>query len=436
MPISHYEIEFTKDGAVHDNAQVAKVLDDLAGVTDLLVVSHGWNNNIQEARQLYDKLSENLERILGANLVSGLQGRSFAMVRLFWPSKKFTDADLIPGGGAASATQENDDALIRVLEEMKIDPHRLGGQEINTVRAAILTQAQQLVPKLESDPQARRDYVQLLRSVLDPSAAGPDDASEEFFTGDPENVFKQLEQPVVVAGAAGGGGASSVGGAAGFIGDALKGVKAAARRIANFATYYQMKTRAGTVGTVGLAPLLQRFRNHKNDLRLHLVGHSFGGRLVTAAAASQPPGTSALSLTLLQAAYSHNGLASQFDNKHDGAFRSLLADQRASGPVIITHTKNDRAVGIAYPLASRLSRDQASALGDKDDPYGGMGRNGAQHTPEVADPNGKLLDLGGQYRFVTGSVFNLQADEFIADHSDVTGLQVAYALLNAVGATS
>ena len=32
---------------------------------------------------------------------SRLRGRTFAAVRIFWPSKKFTDAELIPGGGAA-----------------------------------------------------------------------------------------------------------------------------------------------------------------------------------------------------------------------------------------------------------------------------------------------------------------------------------------------
>ena len=52
----------------------------------------------------------------------------------------------------------------------------------------------------------------------------------------------------------------------------------------NFATYYQMKERAGTVGAGGLNPLLRELRAAAPDLRIHLVGHSFGGRLVTAAA--------------------------------------------------------------------------------------------------------------------------------------------------------
>lgn len=137
-------------------------------------------------------------------------------------------------------------------------------------------------------------------------------------------------------------------------------------------------------------------RQTKKDLRVHLVGHSFGGRLVTAAAHLLPAKTPAVSLTLLQSAYSHNGLGEKFDGSYDGAFRELVSDKRISGPILITHTKNDYAVGIAYPLASGISRDQAAAFGDENDPYGGMGRNGAQHTPEALGCAGDLRDVGRQ----------------------------------------
>jgi len=185
------------------------------------------------------------------------------------------------------------------------------------------------------------------------------------------------------------------------------------------------------VGSIGLARVLRQLRDRQPGLRLHLVGHSFGGRLVTAAANALPANTPAVTMTLLQAAFSHNGLASKFDGKNDGAFRNVIAKARISGPIAITHTKNDRAVGIAYPLASRLSRDQAAALGDKDDPYGGMGRNGAQHMGGDT-VEGELQRVGNGYSLASGKVFNLNADAFIKDHGDVTGPEVAYALLSVV----
>jgi pimeloyl-ACP methyl ester carboxylesterase len=222
------------------------------------------------------------------------------------------------------------------------------------------------------------------------------------------------------------------GGAAG-VADLVSGVKAAARRIANFATYNEMKQRAGIVGATGVASLIDAIRDRQKSVKIHLVGHSFGGRLVTAASNALPRGTPLVSVSLLQAAFSHNGLATKYDGEHDGAFHALVAEQRASGPIIITHTKNDRAVGVAYPLASRISRDQASALGDKDDPYGGMGRNGAQKMgPETTD--GTLLRPGRPYAFASGKVYNLNADETIANHGDVANEPVAYAVLNAAKA--
>jgi hypothetical protein len=435
MDISQFDIEFTKDGSTFDEAQVRRLLDDVPQFTDLFVLSHGWNNDMDEARALYDGLLGNISVLLDAGLVQGLQGRRYGALRVFWPSKKFADDELIPGGGAASATQANDDALLRLLERMKLDPVRLGGKDIDPVRAANLDAAQALVPLLETDAEARHDFVFRLRAILDASDAHPDDGSTEFFERDPTELFEGLKGAVEAPSATGGGGATAVhaGGAAG-LSDLLDGIKAAARRLANFTTYHEMKQRAGVVGRTGVAQVLMRTRDRKPELRLHLIGHSFGGRLVTAAAHALPPGTSNVTLSLLQAAYSHNGLGQDYDGeRHDGAFRALLGERRASGPIVITHTKNDRAVGIAYPLASRISRQQASALGDQNDPYGGMGRNGAQHTPEVdADAVSELLAVGRVYAFAPGRVYNLRADQFISSHSDVTGPQVAYAVLNAV----
>ena len=433
MVATQFEIEFRKDGTVHDENAVTALLDGLAGVTDLLVLAHGWNNDMADARNLYDHLVNSIDAV--APNVPGIAGRQLGVVRVFWPSKKFAESDLIPGGGAASAATENDAALIRALEELKHDPMRLGGTDVDAARAANVDRAIELVGQLDASFEAQQEFVLRIRAVLNPDEAHPDDGSREFFEREPDVLFDRFREPIPVTLEAGHGGAASLdeGGAA-FFGDLLEGAQAAARRIANFATYYQMKTRAGTVGQNGLAPLLVRVRDRRPDLPLHLVGHSFGGRLVTAASARLPANTDRVTMTLLQAAFSHNGLSRQFDTQNDGAFRTVFDDQRISGPILITHTKNDLAVGIAYPLASRIALDQAAALGDADDPYGGMGRNGAQHTPEVSVAETELRDdaSDSSYTFTRGSVFNLVADRFIADHGAVTGRQVANALLHAV----
>jgi len=436
MLIFQHEVEFTRDGAVFDPHQVARIHDDLARATDILVLAHGWNNDKADARALYNALLANLKRVHDLEVVPGLEGRTFGAVRVLWPSKKFTDQELIPGGGAASAAPaESDAALQALLEALKRDPDHFGDDAPDLLRDAAMSRAQALVPRLADDESARREFVLQLRAILDPADVQDDDGSREFFARDPLELFRDLTDPVAAPGAPGGGAGvvADAGGAAGLR-DVFDGLGGAARRLVNFATYYQMKHRAGTVGQRGVGELLRGLRTRKPDVRLHLIGHSFGGRLVTVAAHALAAGTPAVTVSLLQAAFSHNGLASKFDGEHDGAFRALVAEQRASGPIVITHTKNDQAVGVAYPLASRIAFQKAAALGDADDPYGGMGRNGAQHTPEVDGAFAELLDVGHPYAFQPGAVYNLRADRFVGDHSDITGPEVAHVILRAAAA--
>jgi hypothetical protein len=134
------------------------------------------------------------------------------------------------------------------------------------------------------------------------------------------------------------------------------------------------------------------------------------------------------SMTLLQAAYSHNGLSKTMK----GFFRSVMEGQRVNGPILITHTKNDKAVGIAYPLASRINGDATAAFGDENDKFGGMGRNGAQKMETGERVLGTLLAVGATYTFVAGKCFNLEASTFISSHGDVRGNEVAYALACAI----
>lgn len=440
MEFQNFEIEFDKDGNLFQPERLVQAVAALkAGeFTDVFVFSHGWNNDIADARRLYENYFGQVAGVLRSGKVRGLANREFAVITLFWPSKKFADEELIPGGGAASVDEsEIDRNILRQLDELEKDPIRLGQAVTNPVSAALVEQAKALLPMLESDAAARTRFVLLLRSMLNSSEAHPDDGSEEFFTADPQRMLAELSKPVLLPPELTGGGAAAVlgDGAAGFFGDLSSGIKSGIRRLLNFTTYYKMKERAGTVGRVGLAPALRRIRQRLPRLRIHLIGHSFGGRLVTAAAHALDDNTTIQTLTLLQAAYSHNGLALRFDGEHDGAFRSLLDRRRVSGPVCITYTHNDKAVGIAYPLASRLSRDQASALGDRNDPYGGMGRNGAQHTPEAESRNVALTEVGQTITLENGKVHNIESSACIADHGDVANAPVAYLNLAAAAAT-
>jgi pimeloyl-ACP methyl ester carboxylesterase len=138
---------------------------------------------------------------------------------------------------------------------------------------------------------------------------------------------------------------------------------------------------------------------HFSQIRIHLIGHSFGGRLVSSVANAFPGGDwghQVSSTYLLQAAFSQFGFSKNYlGTGLDGAFRNVLARNAVCGEIAVTHTTNDIANGLAYPLASRLFNQVASAVGDANDLYGATGANGAQDVPEPVQDT--LAAEGGNY---------------------------------------
>jgi hypothetical protein len=441
-----FPLEFTREGRVHDQAQVDDLLGNPGNATDLLVISHGWNNDMGEARGLYSTFLANARGLLDGGHAAGT-GRTFAVAGVFWPSKKFADRDLIPGGGAASLGGGETAELQAQLEELK-------GFFDAPDADALLAEAQALVPRLENSRDARERYGEIMKSLAPPPPAADQpeaedvDAHEDLSSFAGDELIEELGKPLRTTppaddedegGAAfigfGGPGTGGDGEAAGIL-DLAGGIVNGARQAANLVTYYQMKKRAGIVGTSGLAPVLAEVRRRFPGLKLHLAGHSFGGRLVTAAAAGTAGSgpLPASTLSLLQAAFSHYGFAQNFRGSgRNGFFRAVLGDARVTGPMVITHTRNDRAVGIAYALASRLAGQNASALGDENDPYGGLGSNGAQDTPERVV--GEMHRAPLPYQFQPRKVHNLKADPFVSGHGDVANPAVVNAVLWAIAAT-
>jgi pimeloyl-ACP methyl ester carboxylesterase len=418
------------------------------GVTDVFVISHGWNNDIAEARNLYAAFFNSL-RSTAAQVTLG--ARSLAVVALFWPSKKFADTAQIPGGAAgfsALADMKLSGQLDQLAELFASDPNV--GAKIAHVRS--------LLPILEQSQSAQDDYVATLVSMVPKPRyekdEGLDSARQALDVTPGHTILQRLSvptTPVAPPNKPGVGGAAAMGfptpasgTALGLFGSLFGGIKSAAADLGDLLTYYTMKDRAGIVGRTGAVATVQKLRRIRpggEPPRVHLIGHSFGGRLVTAAA-NLLSGTDpdvVQSMTLLEAAYSHNGLAQNWDkNGNDGAFRPVIAKRTVKGPILITHSAHDFPVGTMYPLASKLMDQVASALfGGPDDKYGGMGRNGAQHTPETGGVDEPLHDVGKPYaEFVAGTwIRNLNGDgplpqPTISGHGDVTKPEITYALLD------
>jgi pimeloyl-ACP methyl ester carboxylesterase len=415
------EVQFDRDAKVVGGLDEAFALAD-GPCTDLIVMSHGWNNDAREAMELYKQLAASMRDVLSQGKVPALRDRKLALVCVLWPSKKFADEQGNLGGAAGVGSAEKELAVADQINDLRTlypDPES----------QQILDGLVELVPQLEDRATARRKFADQLRKLLDADAADDEDATKEFLDADGGELMDRLAKPLLLPGPPGG--RAGVGGAAGF-GDLLSGPLGAAKKLLNFTTFFEMKARAGDVGTRGVAPFVAQIKESRPELNVHLLGHSFGARLVSAAAKHLPQ-DSVATVSLLQGAFSHHGFAREFEPGRHGFFRHVIDNKTVRGPVLITKTANDKAVGFAYAVASRISNDAAAGVGDAGDKFGGIGRNGAVKTTEAVD--GDLLPVGGAYAFRPRVLHNLLADRFIADHSAVKGKEVAYAVLSAVGST-
>ncbi len=216
----------------------------------------------------------------------------------------------------------------------------------------------------------------------------------------------------------------------------------AAKNALRCATYWEMKSRAGVVGKAGLGPLLAGIRAAAPAMRVHLIGHSFGARLVSCALAGLPDaltGTASpvKSLFLIQGAFSHFAFAEAlpFDRARKGELAGMA--KRVDGPLLTTFSSKDLAVGHAYPIASVLAGQDAAAARDLMYRWQGMGHDGAQ----AVDAAVALLGPAGmKYPFRPGEWLNLDANHVIVNgappsgaHGDIVHPEIAWAALAAAG---
>ncbi len=442
-------LEYDKNGALRSAA-----LDTLhahlqsAGTTDLLVIAHGFRNNAVEARQLYERFLQNFSaHITRSELAPALASRRYAAAGIFWPSKAFSE-------GAAKDEDEGETQQLEELEAVALDDARIELMElrddVSDAQRGTVDRALALLDHLEGSTAKQDQFVSLLLSLADngdgSADADPTEGFEQVAAQRGSELFAKLKSPIILPTVRrdgdGGvmaldGGASRGTGAPLFIGGALKSIAGRVGQVLNLTTWYMMKNRSGTVGANGVAAVVRDLKARHPAVRIHLIGHSLGGRCMAACAKAlcADPAVQPDSLSLLEAAFSHYGLS--HDNGHGdrGFFREIIEHQIVKGPFISTFSYQDTVVGKAYAISSRLGSDNAKAVGDKDDQYGGIGRNGTQRTDEATTQ--PLGSVGTPYTYALRVVNNLDGSGGrIKDHSDVTNPEVTYAVACAVAATT
>jgi hypothetical protein len=411
--LPYYELTFTADGTLTGDGGLTAAVA-AGGITHLFVFAHGWNDSVQTARGLYRSMFTMLAGMLGPDQPTA------AVAGVIWPSLLFPEDD--PAGpGTPSTGAQLSAALAPAFPGQENDLAAMGTLlDTQPQDASQLVRFHQLASGLVTSP------------VLAPEDAGPAAA----ITASTSAVFGQAAAMAKTAGD--GSGAQG-------LPNPFTALWSGGKEVLRSMSYYEMKNRAGVIGQTGLGPMLAGLASAAAPLRIHLLGHSFGARLVSFALTGLPAtavgaASPVKSLSLIQGAFSHFSFArpTPCAAVPAGALAGVL--DRVDGPLLSTFTAADRAVGWWYPAASMLAHENAESLTDLDYEWGGMGHDGFQQSP--AGTTVPLQPQGFDYGFAAGRCYLLDANQvicanqsaFSGAHSDIQHPEVVWAVRSAAAA--
>ncbi|WP_033311846.1 serine-threonine protein kinase [Streptomyces iakyrus] len=370
----YWEVAFDADGDPEGRRRdrlLAGVTE--RGVRDLIVFAHGWNTDRSGATRLYDRFFAPVPRLAPAARIG--------YVGVLWPAMRFSDEPIPDFPRAVAAEPPRRPVLDKDTRHALLDTF--------PGRAILVDQIARLLEQQPPEEAELEEFGRLVRTLVEVVAPGP----QALFAADTVAEGVPQSEPEMFAG-------SSAAACEEFA-RALAELEASgprqgfgipnpwdgAHELLRQATYYAMKRRAGTVGERGLGRVVGQLAQAAPGVRVHLVGHSFGARLVSFALRGLPEGVRTVkSVTLLQGAFSHYAFAARLP--HDARAGGVLQGQqnRVDGPLVCCHSRHDAALGTMYPLASRMAGDSRSAaepvvgrvLGAK---WGAMGYDGVQAVP-------------------------------------------------------
>jgi hypothetical protein len=432
-----YVIKFDKRGICvtpKTRASLADTLHDGA-ITDLYLFSHGWNNSPKEAIATYHRWIEGYRKLMARGPYVVDRDYRPVLAGVVWPSVWIVPwwerGPKIAGG--VSVEDERGDAMLRELAEYVPD----GDRE----RFYGLTETPQL-----SEDEAR-DFIVMLGSLY---GDGDDDVSEVTGptldgllaswdqlarSGGTAEFVPEDDNAAAIVGSGGPAEPEAAGAAARAPADGIR-----------LFSVWQMKDRAATVGANGVADLLCDLlaasapRPAQPAARTHLIGHSFGAKVLLSAICS--PGHLELSrpvdsLLLLQPAVNQYGFADHVPGKEEpGGYHMAL--ERVAQPILSTFSNRDVPLRSFFHLALRRSGDLGEARIAGDEPpseYAAMGGYGPRGVDSlgIVDilPPGEDYPLGGN----APEIYGVRSHDKIGGHGDVSNDAAYWALYSLVRAS-
>lgn len=383
--------------------------------SDVFLFSHGWNNDWTVATERYEDFIRgyrDLRRELGLPFPPGYQP---LLIGIFWPSTLLVFGEGERGPDIAGAGEPDPVAVGAAVAAERREVAELAAEMDPGDAAAFYELAQK--ESLTEDEARRLAEIGLgLRGGDDDELGLVDDMSVdellEVWAAADEEEDDDLADLI-----AGGGGPQAAG-----IGGLLK--KLNPRKIVRALSVYQMKDRAGTVGAKGVGPLLRDVLA-TSAAHVHLIGHSYGGKVVLSATSfgGDLP-RQVRSMLLLQPAVSHLSFADRVrgtDPPRPGGYRVALG--RVESPILSTYSEHDVPLTKLFHNAVRRKSDLgedriAAAGGDPPSKFAALGGFGPRRAgEELID----ILDPGTEYDLDDAvEVYGVDGSRTIAGHGDIS----------------
>jgi hypothetical protein len=380
-------ISFDATGDISKSSELrlAKVK---AGIqpTDIFVLAHGWNNNINDARSTYQALMDSMQSVASKYSLVGDDYRSI-VVGISWPSKALDETGSSPGRSGTSSQIDRADLY------SSFPQGNVSGSEY----AKDMVVIEDLLDKPTSDV-SEADYVELSRIF----------AKYRLVANDNQNTE---DAGFFLIGQSGRG-----------LFDSDLSVLQALRMF----SYWQMKERAGIIGAEGVRRMIEELQTTFPSSRIHLLGHSFGCKLLLSCVGANPALPRQVdTLVLLQGAVSYRAMSPS----PIGGYSEVPG--RVKGPIVCTYSSNDGALGMPYELASRAAGQAAVGRGRTVSKYAALGRVG----PEFCDTGFIFASAkADNYEFKNG-IYGLNGEAYILGHSDFNNEAVARMMWAAVAPT-
>ena len=421
-----YLLRYDDAGRLRSPLTETQLKGSLAGISDVFLFSHGWNNIFATALDRYRSFITGYIQQRRQYAVPVEAGYRPLLTGIIWPSTDFVlpweagpkiAAAPDPDGPEASQTEQ---MLSFVTEHFDLDTDaaftelvdgrtELDADEARQAAAIVLAE---LWPDADPDDGASRPAVDELLA-----AWSTIDGAQTPVPADPDD-FGTVGQAATATGPAVAGGFSLD-----------------PRSLLRMATVWKMKARAGQVGVAGVGPLVRHVLDH-SGARLHLVGHSFGARLLLSALTSAESARPAHSMLLLQAAVNRWCFAEDVAGTgRPGGYNPVL--NLVEKPILTTFSAYDEPLTKVFQLAMRgghLGEPDIAALGNTE-LYGALGGFGPaglgalSAIESAAIPGSEDYDLAGGRKVIAidGSI-KIGGRPAITGHGDISNQTTWWAL--------